>query len=182
MEQHIVVSDRELIKIGKLTSTVGINGSVKITPFFFTSDELLDLITNYASELYLYSEKTFPRRLTLSSCRLSKGTVTACFEEISNITESQDNLGRSLFVDNEVYAEYLKKTDSIIKYMGYSVKDVNLGDIGTVVGVQRQGQKLLIVDDGTGDEKLVPFVPQFIDNIDDQNKCVKTNLPEGIFG
>ena len=182
MEQRIVVSDRELIKIGKLTSTVGIKGSVKVTPLFFSSDELMDLITNYAENIYLYSEGAFPKKLTLTSHRFGKYTITASFAEISSIKDSKDNLGKTIVVDYMEYCEYLKKTESIIRYIGYVVEDVNLGHIGIVVNVQRRGQQLLIIDDGTRDGKLVPFVPQFIDNIDDENKCVKTNLPEGIFG
>ncbi|MCX6113581.1 MAG: hypothetical protein NTY22_09975, partial [Proteobacteria bacterium] len=75
MEQRIVVSGRELIKIGKLTSTVGIKGSVKITPLFFSPDELMDLITNYAKDIYLYSEDSFPKKLILTSYRLGKNTI-----------------------------------------------------------------------------------------------------------
>ena len=182
MEQLMVVSGRELIKIGKLTSTVGIKGSVKVTPLFFSPDELMDLITHYAKDIYLYSEGAFPKKLTLTSHRFGKNTITASFEEISSIKDSKDNIGKTIVVDYKEYCEYLKRTNSIIKYIGYVVEDVAMGRIGTVVNIQRQGQKLLIIDDGTRDGKLVPFVSQFIDNIDDENKCVKTNLPEGIFG
>jgi 16S rRNA processing protein RimM len=183
MEQLIVVSGRELAKIGKLTSTVGIRGGVKITPLFFISSaELLDILLNYAKDLYLYSDGAFPKKLTLTSHRLGKGTIAASFDEITDIKEAKNSLGRSIVIDRKDYDVYLKKTDSMIKYIGYSVEDINLGRIGEVANVSRKGQKLLIIDDGTRDGKLVPFVPEFIESIDDEKKCVKTNLPEGIFG
>jgi 16S rRNA processing protein RimM len=183
MEQLIVVSGRELVKIGKLTSTVGIRGGVKITPLFFiSSDELLDILINHAKDIYLYSEGIFPKKLTLTSHRLGKGTIKASFEEITDLEEAKNGIGRSIVVDRKSYDDYLKNTDNMIKYIGYSVEDISLGRIGIIANISRRGQKLLIIDDGTRDGKLVPFVPEFIESIDDEKKCVKTNLPEGIFG
>jgi len=183
MEQLIVVAGRELIKIGKLTSTVGIRGGVKITPLFFMStDEFLDILLNYAEDIYLYSDGAFPKKLTLTSHRLGKGTIKASFGEIPDLKEAKNSVGRSVVVDRKDYDAYLKSTDSMIKYIGYSVEDISLGRLGTIANISRRGQKLLIIDDGTCDGKLVPFVPQFIEAIDDEKKCVKTNLPEGIFG
>lgn len=183
MEQLIVVSGRELVKIGKLTSTVGIRGGVKITPLFFMStDELLDVLINHATDIYLYSDGTFPKKLTLTSHRLGKGTIKASFAEINDLQEAKSGVGKSIVVDRKGYDNYMKNTDSMIKYIGYSVEDISLGSIGVVANVSRRGQKLLIIDDGTRDGKLVPFVPEFIEVIDDEKKCVKTNLPEGIFG
>lgn len=182
MEQRIVVSGRELIRIGKLTSTVGIKGSVKITPLFFNSKEVQDLIVNYAKKIYIYSEGSFPKKITVISSRLAKNTLVVVLKEITTIDDSKKSLGKALFIEQEAYEEYLKQTDSIVRYIGYLVEDIVLGRLGVVTDVQRHGQKLLIVDDGTSDGKMIPFVPQFIDNIDDKNKCVKTNLPEGIFG
>lgn len=179
----MVVSGRELIKIGKLTSTIGIKGSVKITPLFFNAEEILELIINYAkNNIYAYSDGTFPKKITLISSRLSKNTIVAEFKEIKTIEDSKKSLGKAIIVEKDVYETYLQQTDSFVKYIGYTVEDINLGVLGQVTDVQRSGQKLLIIDDGTSDGKMIPFVPQFIDIIDDKNKCVKTNLPEGIFG
>ena len=64
---------------------------------------------------------------------------------------------------------------------GYEVVDSRLGDLGKVKEVNdATANVLLVVDTPDGDELLVPFVDEFVEEIDQDNKRIVVSLPEGL--
>ena len=64
--------------------------------------------------------------------------------------------------------------------LGCNLTDINLGELGTVEDViETAGQNLLSFN-YKGAEILLPFVKEFVINVDIQGKAVSTNIPEGL--
>jgi len=182
MEQRIVVSGKELIKIAKTTSPIGMKGGVKTAPLFFNATELDEVLSLCSEELYLIRGNEFPKKVSLSSSKPSSNFLELSFKGLQTRTDAEKLSRLDVYVLFNVYSKYLRDTNSVFGYIGFSVKDKVLGVIGKVAGISRHAQTLLVIDDGRGGkEKLVPFVKEFVVFVDYDNKLITTTLPEGIF-
>ena len=66
--------------------------------------------------------------------------------------------------------------------MDYQVEDDRFGIVGIVVDLEEMpAQYLLVVErsDGSG-ESLIPFVDEFVLDVDSQEKRIFTHLPDGL--
>jgi 16S rRNA processing protein RimM len=181
MEQRLVVSGKELIRIAKITSTIGIKGGVKATPLFFNTQETMEILNLCSNSVYLYSDDIFPKPVDIKKFSKSKGGILLSIEELKNINDAQGSIGLYLLVDYKLYTEYMESTDNVLRYLGYTVIDNNLGNLGVVKNINRQAQVLLEIEAVSSTERLVPFVKDLIEEIDHKNRIIKTNLPGGIF-
>ena len=171
MEQLLVVSGRSLVKVAKIKSSIGIHGDVKIVPIFFTLPELKTLVSLCGNDAYAVASGNFPKKLNITDVE-EKGTALV-------IKGSNSNVQGDLYVDEAIYRQYIKDSGNIFRLVGYKVIDSMLGEVGTVHSILRGKQDLVSLD--AKEEKLFPFVNDLIESIDDDNKIIRTKLPEGIF-
>lgn len=179
MEQLLVVSGRSLVKVAKIKGSSGIKGDIKIVPIFFTPNELKGLLPLCAEDTYAVLSGSFPKRIKIIDVKEKEGFLIASLSGVDTRTGSDVLKDADVYVDNTIYKDYLKKSDSIIKLVGYAVVDNVLGNIGVVKKVIRGKQNLISLDDD--EEKLIPFVTELITSIDDENRIINTALPAGIF-
>jgi len=66
------------------------------------------------------------------------------------------------------------------KYEGYLILDTEVGNIGKIEEVIEYPQQEMAVVNYKNREVLIPLTPQLIDKIDDQQKQIHFNLPEGL--
>jgi 16S rRNA processing protein RimM len=64
--------------------------------------------------------------------------------------------------------------------LGCQLSDVNLGVLGTVEDIVETAGQSLIVFQYQGKEVLLPFVKEFVTDIDLEKKELKTQLPDGL--
>jgi len=171
MEQLLVVSGRSLVKVAKIKGSIGIHGDVKIVPVFFTLSELKTLMSLCSNDAYAVVSGSFPKKLNITDVE-EKGTALV-------IKGSNSNALGELYVDEAIYRKYLRDAGSILRLVGYAVIDDTLGDLGPVYSVLKGKQDLISLD--AKEERLFPFVNDLIESIDDDNKIIRTRLPEGIF-
>ena len=69
MEQLVVVSGRTLLKIAKIKGSVGLKGDIKIVPLFFTVKEFGELFSVACNDLFLFSDNTFPKKITVKEVK-----------------------------------------------------------------------------------------------------------------
>lgn len=65
-------------------------------------------------------------------------------------------------------------------FVGFSVIDENLGEIGTLIDIDDSTINTLFVVENNGDEVLVPAVEEFIKEINHEERLITLNLPEGL--
>lgn len=173
----------EKIKIGKITSRVGLKGEVKIVSF---SDdpmrfEMLDHV--------FVSDKDGRMKDSVIEGLRYKGTqIILKIEGIDDRNASEAARGCELFMDEADLPE-LEEGQFYVRDMVGS--DVVLED-GTLIGTLKDvltntAQDVYVVkrSDGPGGEKskndlLIPGVPQFILEVDIDAKKIVVRLPEGL--
>jgi len=179
MKQQVVVSGRTLLKIAIIKSSLGIKGDMKIVPFFLTVKELKELLSTCSNEVYLFSVGTFPKKISLKEVKQNNLGLTISLVGVNDRTSSDKLKDLEVLVDNDAYKVFLVRTKNIFRLVGYNVIDKDMGQLGQVHDVLRGKQELLSLDDK--EEKLIPFVNDLIESVDDDNKVIRTILPEGIF-
>lgn len=65
-------------------------------------------------------------------------------------------------------------------FVGFSMEDVNHGQLGEVTDVDTSTINTLFVVDNEGEELLIPAQEEFIVDIDENHKVIKVDLPEGL--
>ena len=63
---------------------------------------------------------------------------------------------------------------------GYCAQDKNLGMLGPILEVRTMPTQDLLVVEYNGEEILIPFVDEFVLDIDEGLKVVHVNLPQGL--
>ena len=65
--------------------------------------------------------------------------------------------------------------------IGYEVRDRKAGRIGKVAGIDDNTENvLLVVENEVGEDVFIPFVDDFIEEIDEGENVIYTDLPEGL--
>ena len=98
-------------------------------------------------------------------------------------------IGTDIYIDISIFKSNSGESLYLIEIEGFTVFDQQLKNIGYIAGFSTNGlQDLLIIKDKKTDglsssvqaEYEIPFVKEFIVNIDYLNKILTTNLPEGL--
>lgn len=154
----------QYLEIGKIVTTHGVNGEVKV---YISADSPESLFR--VKKVYLNSAATVG--LDVVSHRKVKDMLLLKFDGIDSIEEAHGLIGKTLWADR---SEIRKAKDSyfIVDLIGLEVVHATTGvHIGVIEDVLSGGvQDLYSVKLDTGETRLVPAVPAFIK---------KTSIEEG---
>ena len=64
--------------------------------------------------------------------------------------------------------------------IGFMLKDLTSGTTGSVVDVRPLNHHPLLIVDINGADVMIPFVDEMIVEVNDQEKTITMNLPEGL--
>lgn len=81
------------------------------------------------------------------------------------------------------YADEEEDTDDIPTwnfFVGFRVKDVNLGDLGEITAVDDSTMNVLFVLDKEGEEILLPAHEEFILELDKKKRLLTVDVPDGL--
>jgi len=159
------------LKLGTITKTVGLKGEVKVYS-----------TTSLASRRYKKGNKVYVGEtlLTIKSYRkLNSDFDVVSFEELPTIESVEPLLKKDILAE---------KDDSILKknefyYVDLENSDIyaNNKNIGKVVSVEEFPSQITLKCKTNDDKEFyVPFIPQFIFNVDIENKKIDINLIEGM--
>ena len=164
------------ISVGKLGKPHGLSGAFR----FLLNRELK-------------SKKKFPKHFLLQQKGSFLPWFVTCvewlgfqdgfilFEEISVIEKAKQFSGSELFLCEKDATLYFKPEAGEFDYLlGYKASDENAREIGVVNEIiENPGQILCSIVKGEK-EIMIPFVEEFISNIDMRKKEIIFNLPEGL--
>jgi 16S rRNA processing protein RimM len=104
--------------------------------------------------------------------------------QLKNI-ESENHLAP--FLESEVWVEKTKlkkiknKEFELNDLVGFSMIDKKAGPIGLLAEIQENKfQQLMRIKNTSNKEILIPFVEEFISEINTSNKTIELNLPDGL--
>ena len=158
------------IEAGRITSTRGVHGEVKIEVWLDTPEDL-----KHYRRIFIDGQEK-----KLLSVRQQNRFVIVKLHQIDDINAAQPLKGKTVYIARE---------DAPLPPGGYFLQDlldakVVLED-GSPVGVlteilERPANNVYVVTDPDGKEILIPVVPAFIIRADAENGIVTVRLLEGM--
>jgi 16S rRNA processing protein RimM len=104
----------------------------------------------------------------------ANGFIVA-FEDLDNVEKARALIGKKVFVDAALMVE-----EDNFSWNGYELIDKQFGSLGFVQEVTHNGEQVLLSFLFREKEVILPLVEKFIEKIDEENKKVFFNAPEGL--
>ena len=158
-----------LIKIGKIVNTHGIKGELRIISDFKYKDDI------FKPNFILYVGKN-REPLSIVSYRKHKNYDMVLFSGINDINDALPYKGESVYINRDDLNIDGYINEDLIGLDVYS----NDKYIGTLTNIINNGAHEILVIDKNGVNNLVPFVDEFINKIDINNKKIYINEIEGL--
>lgn len=175
-----MIKEEEISAVGKLQKTHALKGELNV---------MLDIDPEYLEEgnpaiididgIYVpfYAESI---RTKGSFSYLLK------FEGIDSEFEAKKLVNKTIYARKDKLKEYIEENydedytlyDDLI---GCTIVDTEKGEIGNVVEIDSNTEnELFIVERPDGDTVYIPLTEDFIEEIDEDSKTIRMNLPDGL--
>ena len=162
------MTGKQLLEAGKIINTQGLQGEVKVQAWADSAEDLLPVTRFVAAG----------EELKVAKSRVQKGFLYLRFEDKNTIEDVIPLKGKVLHMYREdlILPEGVHLLSDIL---GSRVVDEEGNDIGVVEDIlERPAANVYVI---RGDrEILVPSVPEFIKNVDTDEKIVTVRLIEGM--
>lgn len=175
-----MITEEEIISVGKLLKTHALKGELNV---------MLDIDPGYLEErnpvvldidginVPFYADSIRPK---------GHFSYLVKFEGIDSEIEAKPLVNKNVFALRDRLKEYMLDNydeeyalyDDLI---GWTIKDVNAGDIGKVVEIDTNTEnELFIVETPYGKTVYIPLTEDFIDKMEEDTKTVYMHLPDGL--
>jgi len=156
------------ILIGKIVNTFGLKGELKIMSDSDFKMQRFEIGNTLLIDNEEYIVKTY---------RKHKGFDIVSFEKYQDINIAEKLKGK------DVYAYQLESDLGEDEYYFYELEGMEVVEnevIGIVKEVRSNPGNSILVVDVNGNNKLIPFVDEFILDVDKKNKVIKIKSIEGL--
>lgn len=165
---------KRFLECGKIVSTHGLRGEVKVLPWCDGPEALLPIKTFYLDK------GATPKKA--EKCRVQKNMVLLKLEGVDTPEAAQALRGRVLWLDRE--EDTLAEGQYYIQdLIGLTVEDADTGEVyGTLQDVSETGANdVYHVAFPDGRVQLVPAIPQVVERIDIDGGRMLIRPLEGLF-
>ncbi len=164
-----------VISIGKITSSVGIRGEVRVTLYAGESDNL-----RKGAVLTLASRKD-TRSYTVGNVRYQNGRPVVKFEEVTDRNAADELRDYEIRIPESELAELAPGEFYIKDLIGFEVYDrASESVIGEVTDYIRNRAQCIWEVKGSDDRQiLIPDVEAFVKNIDGEKRTIEVELIPG---
>jgi 16S rRNA processing protein RimM len=158
----------ELVEVGYFSKTFGIKGQLVLKTYrdFDPSEVKAIFVDVQGSKAPFF----------VSAAQPASQGILISLEEISTVEKAQPLIRKQVFID----ASLLEDDEDEESLVGYSVEDKNFGPLGKIVEVSENGAQEVLHLSFKDKELLLPFVDEFIEEIDDEKMIVHYNAPAGL--
>ncbi len=163
----------EWVQVGKVKDAFHLRGEVYILIFSGEWDWIDDL------EHCQIGGKTYQ----VKKAREHKDGLVLSLNEVTDRTQAEYLRGKMFCIPQELLISQEGETIYLSEIAGFKVVDSNSQNSGVIESFSSNGDQDLLVLKVEGKVKPVeiPFVEDFIDEIEFENKLIRMNLPEGIW-
>jgi 16S rRNA processing protein RimM len=165
----------EYIRIGVITNTHGLKGTLKVKSF----TDFIEERYKTGNTLYiLFKNEYIP--VTVTKCKSSKGVELVDVKEFTHINEIEKFKGSDLLISKDDIHE-IKEKDTFY-YTDLIGLEVHNDDfVGIVKDVREYPQgEYLVLDTADKKNVLIPFLKQFVTKVDIDNKKIFISDLEGL--
>ena len=157
-----------MVYVGEIVNTHGIKGELRIVSDFKYKDKVFFK----GNKLYLGKRK---QKVIINSYRKHKNYDMVKFDDINDINDAIIFKGDEVFVKREDLDIDGYVDEDLIGLKVYDEEKL----IGKVVSILKNKQDILVVKNRSKNY-LIPFVPEFILNVDLDKNELKINVIEGL--
>lgn len=166
----------DTVVVGKITTSHGLKGTVKVLPMTDDKDRFYDL-KQVMAELTNGRQKL----LTIKAVSPFKQGFLIDFQEISDINGAQALRGALLQIPRSQALDLEEGEYYIFEIIGARVISDQGEELGELVEVIETGANdVYAVKSPEGKEILIPVIPQCVLEVDTDQKLVKVHLLEGM--
>ena len=166
---------QEFIMIGKVVSTQGNKGEVKILPLTDSIDRFKKLATVFLRD------KNSQTILNIEKIRIKKDTVILKLKNIENIEEAKMIVGSFLEVERKNAVKLPKDTYFIFEVIGLEVYTENNIFLGKVENVISTGSNDVYIVKGENKKELfIPAIREVVKNVNLEKKRITINMVDGL--
>ncbi|MEO6303707.1 MAG: ribosome maturation factor RimM [Bacteroidia bacterium] len=97
-------------------------------------------------------------------------------EDIDTVEKARQLIGKQIYINNDLIDEQEPEFD----WLGYEVIDKQYGSLGIIKSVSDNGQQVLVTVTYKEKEVILPLVDNFIEKLDETEKKLFFNAPEGL--
>lgn len=112
--------------------------------------------------------------------QLNGSKATIKLEDIDSLEEASKLKGARIFLPLEVLPDLGEDDYYYHELIGFSVKDKNLGSLGTISGFYSAGNQDLLAMDYQRKEVLIPLTDDVVTKVTKKTKTIETSLPDGL--
>lgn len=164
--------------VGKIVNTHGIKGDLKIQAYTNTLERFKDF-----EYIYLDSNLNESKKMEIISCKIHKNNVLLKFKGLEDINLVEKYKNKEIYIDADVQGYEMEEDEYLIAdLIGLVVVDEKEGEVGEIVDViKNKSQELLVIEEGENTWYL-PFVSEFVKEIDFDENVMNVTLIEGLRG
>ena len=164
------------VLIGKVVGVHGIKGEVKVK----SESDIFERQIEATSEVSLY-RGTKRERLEIEEIKPYKDIYIVKFKGIEDRNAAEERIGGELFVGKEEQVPLEEGEFYYHQLIGLKVVDESGREVGTVKSVFEQpASHILEVETPEGKTILIPFIDQFVKEVDLKKGEVVVSLIEGM--
>jgi 16S rRNA processing protein RimM len=163
-----------MIRVGKIAAAHGLQGAVILThiadkPGWLQPNMVLYLELQKGSRIPYFVQKVNDSR---------DGSYIIRLEDVNTIDDARKLIGKHVYVGQELLTQMV--SDSPLLWIGFNIVDRRLGGLGPLEDVVNTGSQWLGQLTINGAEVLIPLVDEFIIELNQRNKFIRVDLPEGL--
>ena len=170
-----MISKEDIVKIGRTQKPYGIKGEINI---LFQKAEYADLDT----EFYFLEIDGIPVPFFIEEFTFATDVQARVkFEDISDEKRASLFANLDVFIPREALEDLPATEEKDWDFfIGYSIVDQTGNNLGKIEDVDMQTINTLFIVNNGNDEYLIPATEDFITAIDEKNRIIEMNLPEGL--
>ncbi|KQV45330.1 ribosome maturation factor RimM [Duganella sp. Root336D2] len=164
-----VQAPADLVQVGFVFGAYGITGGVRVRPFNSEADALLHATT-------WWLDKPSLRDVEVKRAKLHGGDVVTTIVGMTDRNEAEALKGAAVFVSRADFPQLQEDEYYWGDLLGLAVQNQQGESLGIVADMMSNGpQSILRVEyeaDGKAQERLIPFVSQFVIRVDKDAKQI----------
>ncbi|GIM58239.1 ribosome maturation factor RimM [Capnocytophaga canimorsus] len=157
-----------------------------VSKFSFKGEVLVKLDSD-DPEIYENMESVFialggkPVPFFIEKCSLHKSDLLRMkFEDVSSETDAEALMKHKLYLPLSFLPKLSGNQFYFHEVIGFTVKDVHYGEVGTIVGVNDTTSQALFEIERDGKQILIPMNDDFLVEVNRKNKTIVVQTPEGL--
>lgn len=159
----------DLIYIGDIVNTHGLKGEIRIISDFKYKEQVFKKSNN----LYIGYDK---EQLKINSYRRHKIYDMITFDNKNSIDDVIGYKGDQVYINRLEYEFEGPLNEDIVGMQVYDKKTL----IGTVTSIMESPAHDILVVENLDNKSMIPFIDEFIENIDLEHKTIQIKAIEGL--